>query len=221
MFERVRVDFETDGVEADDRFVREYALSATERLRGLDVCEDAGYLRYGHEPGREGGMVSLFVRGDTDAVVAAERDRWDGLVASGLAREWTVRDHPPLVEQFGEEGAVLSDRLIHLASRMSARVYEEFDDPPAPADSVPDEGGEVPVGWWTLLHFLADQQAYDADDEIDAYAEGVRNRLFALTKYHGAERASDRIDDLIADLEATRDQCEAFAARLDEAEDGE
>lgn len=220
MFERVRVDFETDGVAADDRLVREYALPATERLRDLDACEDAGYLRYGHEPGRGGGMVSLFVRGDADAVVAAERDRWDELAASGLVREWTVRDHPPLVEQFGEEGAVLSDRFIYLASRMSAHVYEEFDDPPAPADSFPDEGDGVPVGWWTLLHFLADQQAYGADDEIDAYAEGIRNRLFALTKYHGVERASDRIDDLIADLEATRERCEAFAERL-EAEGGE
>ena len=115
---------------------------------------------------------------------------------------------------FETDGVEADDRFIHLASRMSAHVYEEFEDSPAPVDSFPDEDAGLPVGWWSLLHFLADQQAYSADDEIDAYAEGVRNRLFALVKYHDFERASDRIADLVADLEETREQCEAFAERL-------
>jgi hypothetical protein len=110
-------------------------------------------------------------------------------------------------EKFGPHGVALCDRLTFVSSEMSKAAFEEFDydEFPAAVDTYPDEG-PLPVGWYVLLHFLADQQAHSADEEIDAYTEGIRNRLFALGDRYGYDRASARIDDLIDSLEETREQ---------------
>lgn len=85
---------------------------------------------------------------------------------------------------------------------MSKIAFEAFDhgEFPAPVDTYPDEG-PLPVGWYVLLHFLADQQAQSANEEIDVYTEGIRNRLFALGERYGYDRTSARIDVLIESLE--------------------
>lgn len=94
---------------------------------------------------------------------------------------------------------------------MSKLVFEEFNhgEFPVPVDIYPDEG-PLPVGWYILLHFLTDQQAQSADEEIDTYTEGIQNRLLAIREAYSYERVSDSIDDLIKILEDTREQVKAF-----------
>jgi len=218
--DRTTVQFETTGAEADGRLVREYVLPAMERLPEREDCADVGFLRYGHSPAVDGGQVRLYLRGDTEAVVAEEADRWDRLVEDGLAREWTVAGPEDDSDTFGPTGAEVAADLQMLASQMSRHVVDRLDDAEyelAPVDTVPEEG-PVPVGWWSLLHFLADQRALSADEEIDAYAEGVRNRLWTLATVDGADRAHERIDDLVATLESVRDEVDAMTDDGDDAD---
>jgi len=165
-----------DGIAADERLIREYVLPAMERLPEREGCTDVGFLRYGHAPETERGEVRLHLAGDVDALVDTESDRWDELVAEGLATDWEVTPEDDS-ETFGPTGAETVAELQFLSSRMAKQVFEAFDEGErlAPVDEHPGEG-PVPAGWWTLLHFLADQQAYSADEEIDAYTEGIRRK---------------------------------------------
>lgn len=204
------VSFKTADAEADEQFIRSYVLPAMDRLPGLDCCENVGFLRYGHDPQTDHGEVRLHLAGDADAVIAHEQDRWDELAADGLARSWDFVEEDD-EETFGPTGAELSDTLTFLSSSMSKTAFETFDSGefPAPVDTYPGEG-PIPIGWYVLLHFLADQQAQSADEEIDAYVAGIRNRLFALGEFYSYQRASDCIDDLIQTLEDTREQVDSF-----------
>lgn len=203
--------FETDGPAGDERFVREYVLPAMERLPERGDCDDVGFLRYGHSPQTDRGEVRVHLLGDVDALVAEESDRWETLVEEGLVADWNVAGPEDDRDKFGPEGEELVVRLQFLTSHMSKHVFEEFDadEELAPVDTVPEEG-PLPVGWWSVLHFLADQQALSPDEEIDAYVEGVRNRLWTLAAWHGADRAHERIDDLTQTLEGVRDEVDAM-----------
>ena len=206
MTDRTTVVFETEDAAGDERLVREYVLPAMERLPESDTCEEVGFLRYGHAPEAESGEVRLHLRGDVEAVVENESPRWEALVEDGLARRWVDAGPEDDADTFGERGAETVADLQFLASRMSKAAFEDEDlDDLAPVDTYPDEGS-VPVGWWTLLHFLADQRALSADEEIDAYREGVRNRLWAVALSAGEDAANDRIDRLVAELEGVRDE---------------
>lgn len=114
-------------------------------------------------------------------------------------------------DKFGPSGADLVARLQFLASRMSRHVFEEFDadEALAPVDAYPEEG-PVPVGWWSLLHFLADQRGLSADEEIAAYTEGIRNRLWTVGLSHGRDRADERIDELVESLEEIRGEVKSM-----------
>ena len=96
---------------------------------------------------------------------------------------------------------------------MSKHVFEEFDadEELAPVDTYSEEG-PVPVGWWSVLHFLADQQALSPDEEIDAYLEGIRNRLWTLGLWYDYDRADERIDDLIDSLEEIRGEVNSMTS---------
>lgn len=211
--ERTTVVFETDGVAGDERLIREYVLPAMERLPEHESCQDVGFLRYGHAPETDHGEVRLHLSGDVEAIIERESDRWDDVVEDGLAREWEVVGPEDDSDKFGPKGEELTARLQFLASHMSKHVFEEFgpDEALAPVDTYPDEG-PLPVGWWSLLHFLADQQALAPDEEIDAYAEGIRNRLWTLGLTHGFDRADERIDDLVETLEGVREEVDSMTA---------
>jgi len=200
------VTFGTDGVDGDERLIRAYVLPAMERLPEREDCTDVGFLRYGHAPESAGGEVRLHLAGDVDALIEAESGRWDELVTEGLATDWEVTPEDDS-ETFGPTGAETVAELQFLSSRMSKHVFEEFDEGErlAPVDEHPDEG-PVPAGWWTLLHFLADQQTYTAAEEIDAYTEGIRNRLWRIGSVEGADAANARIDDLQDKLEEVREE---------------
>lgn len=215
MSDRTTVVFETDGADADERLVREYVLPAMDRLPESDTCEKVGFLRYGHAPDAEGGEVRLYLRGDPDAIVENESPRWDAVVEEGLARDWVDDGPEDDTATFGDRGGETVADLQFLASRMSKVALEsEATNGLEPVDTYPGEG-PVPVGWWTLLHFLADQRALSADEEIDAYVEGVRNRLWTIGLSEGEERANERIDHLLDELEAVRDE---VAAMTDDSE---
>lgn len=83
--ERVVV-FETDSHEADERFLRAYVVPEYDRLTAFEGCEGIRYSRYGADPRTDHGEVHLAIFGDHEAVVAAERDRWDEFAESGLIR---------------------------------------------------------------------------------------------------------------------------------------
>lgn len=211
MADRTTIVFETDGVEGDERLVREYVLPAMERLPESDTCEDVGFLRYGDAPDSEVGEVRLYLRGDVEAIVSDESPRWDALVEDDLAGEWVDDGPEDDTETFGDRGGEAVADLQFLASRMSKVVFESsVADDLEPVDSYPGEG-PVPVGWWTLLHFLADQRALSADEEIAAYVEGIRNRLWTIGLSDGEGRANERIDELVAELDAVRDEVAAMA----------
>lgn len=211
MSDRTTIVFETADEDADERLIREYVLPAMEHLPESDVCEAVGFLRYGHAPASDGGEVRLYLRGDADAVVANESPRWDALVEDGFARSWVDDGPEDDRETFGERGGEAVADLQFVASRMSKVAFEaDVTDDLAPVDSFPGEG-PVPVGWWTLLHFLADQRALSADEEMDAYLEGIRNRLWTVGMADGEARANERIDDLVAELEGVREEVAAMA----------
>lgn len=85
-----RVSFVTDGHEADERLIREYVLPAMDRLADHDGCTGVRFARFGMDPRYDRSEVRLGIYGDHEAVVAAERDRWDELVAAGLAESWSL-----------------------------------------------------------------------------------------------------------------------------------
>ncbi|MFC4549066.1 MULTISPECIES: hypothetical protein [Halorussus] len=213
MVERTTVVFETTGEEGDEQFVREYVLPAMERLRERDWCRDVGFLRYGHAPHDDGGEVRVHLRGDVEAIIEHESDRWETLVEDDLACDWKVVGPEDDSDKFGPRGEEMTVRLQFLTSRMSKHVFEEFDadEGLAPVDTYPEEG-PVPVGWWSVLHFLADQQALSPDEEIDAYVEGIRNRLWTLGLWYDYDRADERIDDLIESLEEMRGEVDSMTS---------
>jgi hypothetical protein len=211
---KIVISFQTAGPKADEQFIREYVLPAMERLPTLDSCDDVGFLRYGHDPKANHGEVRLHLSGDPEAIVRQEQDRWDKLVTDDLADSWESIEEDDEAK-FGPTGAELSDRLTFLSSKMSKLAFEEFDadEFPSPVDTYPNEG-PIPIGWWVLLHFLADQQAHSADEEIDTYVQGIRNRLFALGGFHGYDRADARIDDIIETLEETRHEVKEHLGKM-------
>lgn len=213
MTEQLLVQFPTAGRDADRRLVREYVLDAIDRLAEHPDCEGIGFVRAGQKPGVNG-LVLVSITGDPDAVMAAERDRWDELVEAGVADGWSTESVDP-TDEWGANGAALRARLDTLAARLSALLYDAFDSPPDPVDAHPNEsdarGSPTGVGWWTLLHLLTLQQGYTYRQEIDAYAAGIRAAVHRTADYEGVEAAIDGLDGVIAALDRTRDEVESAA----------
>jgi len=208
---RTTVAFEPDGERGDEQFIREYVLPAMDRLRDRDWCQDVGFLRYGHAPHTDGGEVRVHLRGDGETIVDHESNRWERLVEDGRVRDWEVVGPEDDSDKFGPKGEEIVARVQFLTSRMSKHVFDEFDadEGLAPVDTYPEEG-PVPVGWWSVLHFPADQQALSPNEEIYAYLEGIRNRLWTLGLWYDYDRADERIDDLIDSLEEIRGEVDSM-----------
>lgn len=208
MPDQLHLHFATTGPAADRRLIQEYVIEAVERLPKLAECDGIGFVPAGHKPGVDG-LVILEIFGDTEAVVAHEGDRWDELVENGLAEDWTsVTDVPDPAGYYGEEGAELRARLSMLAARLSRLVFDEFDRPPDAVDEYPDEANEraarTGTGWWTLLHYLSLHQAIPYEQEVDAYAEGIRDALLNLAEYREREAVEAKLEEVSARLDTTR-----------------
>lgn len=212
MAERTVVIFETDGVEAEERVIREYVLPAMDRLENTSACETAFFNRYGHDPSVDGGEVDFYAFGDPEAIRTRERDRWEELVEDGPAERWWIDDAPVDSESFGPEKR-LQIRLRATASRMAAEFFEEFEDErPDALDSFESESG-FEVGPQTLLHHLLNQlgyQANDGEEEIDLCFGNVENRLYAMAVSTSVDRATRKCEDLAGKLDALPDELGEF-----------
>lgn len=223
MTAHVRIEFSLPSRDAEERFVREYAVDAVERLHEDPACERFVYIRAGEAEQFDGGGVIVDVHGDAEAVVESEQERWDALVADGLVTGWEragvpLMDH--LTEYYGRDGAELSEHLRYVATRMSTAAFAELDGQVAPEDAYPDEG-EGPVGWWTVLHILSNQQGYTGEAEIDSVMRIVENGLFNIAASEGEDAANEKLDELIAFLEATREELPAYVEQYADGTDDE
>lgn len=205
MSDRRVVIFETSDVNAEERLIREYVVPAFRRLEKREEIRWLMFNRYGADPSVDGGEVALYLFGDIAEVAAEETERWNELVAAGVADEWWVDDTDVRIADFDDRER-LQHRIRAVASRMSVEVFEEFDNLPAAIDEFDDEE-TFGTGWWMGLHYHINQLGYQANDgeqEIDLVFEDLRNRLFALTVGVSVSRADAKIDELLDTLESLR-----------------
>lgn len=194
-----RVSLVTEGHEADERVIRQYVIPALDRLNEVDGCNGVRYSRFGVDPRWEKSEIKLGIYGDYEAVIEAEKERWDELVDDGLIESWS-RDGAPFTDMPDEVQEFLGQLYI-VASRMSAEYYREFDERPDMLDELPDAELSRPVGWRMLLHVLVNQVGYTPDEEIDAYMGSIRGRLAALTEFEDYDYVRDTINDLRKELD--------------------
>lgn len=194
-----RISFVTTGHEADERLIREYVVPSLPRLETIEGCDGVRFSRFGQDPRYEKSEVILGIYGDSDAVVEAERDRWDELVEEGFAESWS-RQGAPFADQPANVREMLGDAYI-LGSRMAAAYFETFDERPGLVAEVTDDAGRR-YGLWSALHVLANNVGYGPEEEVDAYEILLRDRLIALTELRDHEFVRDRIDELRAELDA-------------------
>ncbi|WP_435347843.1 hypothetical protein [Haloarchaeobius sp. HRN-SO-5] len=212
MADHARIEFSLPSRDTEERFVREYAVDTVERLHDDPACEKFVYIRAGEADQFDGGGIVVDIHGDAETVVDGERERWDALVEDGLVTDWEHADVAlveRLTDYYGADGAELAEHLRYVATRMSTAAVEELDGQVAPEDAYPDEG-EGPVGWWNVLHILSNQQGYTGEEELDSVMRIVENGLVNYAAAHGEAAANEKVDELIADLEATREELSAY-----------
>lgn len=203
MSDRKVVIFETDDTDAEERLIREYIVPAFRRLDDRDDIRWLMFNRYGADPSFEGGEVTFYIFGDVETVAAEERERWDALVADGVAEEWWTDDTEIRIDEFDDE-ELLRHRMRATASRMSVESFKEFDELPDSIDEFDDEGN-FGVGWWMCLHHVINQHGYQSnagEEEIDLLFEDLRNRLYFLAGGVDTQYAEEKVDELISELES-------------------
>lgn len=202
-YELVR--FETENVESEEQFVRDYVLDAVARLPEQPFCETIGFVRESTSPTSSGGGVQLMFVGDREQLVEHERETWEQFSEQGVISNWETDDHPWNQAPPGMETPELSMRLTALASRLSIEVFDELDHQLAAVDEYPDENTPSPTGWWVLLHQLTNQQGYTPEEEIAASMQNIRNHLHYVAQQQSIEHANKEIDELIETLEEIRE----------------
>lgn len=206
MSDRLVVIFETAGVAAEERLIREYLSSAVPRLDARDEVELVLFNRYGHDPSVDDGEVLFSVIGEYESVLEAERSRWDALVTNGLAEDWWIHVPDFRLDDIDERDW-LHFRMRAAASRMTLEFFDRFEALPDAINEFDDDPSETHsgVGWWMCLHHLINQHGYQAnggEEEIDLVYEDLQNRLFGLATSFGVDRAESKIEALIESLEA-------------------
>lgn len=218
---RVSLQFDTPSPEAAERFLEEYVLAELDRVRATEACDAITFVPGQPATGdRTAGVqvpppeypVYLTIRGDTDAVIDAERNRWDALVDEGVLGGWErlhERDREEMVAELGAERAELLARSSDLAARMATVALREFEDlgtVPAAVETYPEtESDAAPFGWWAVLHTVTVQLNYSLAEERDAYRYGLEHVLRNVAEHEDEETASRWLENLIADLEGLRE----------------
>lgn len=197
--------------------VHEYVLDAIDRLPETDACTGLSFAFDDHPETGESSVVALVLEGDAADIVENERDRWDSLAERGLIETWeraAVFDRDELGEETSEAYLELAATISQLSARMSQVAYETLDTRLDPVDAVPEAGDdEPPIGWWSLLHHLTNQQNYSPEEELRAYEYGIEHALRNIAEREGAETAEERLDGLLETLDSKRD--ELLEGRLD------
>lgn len=226
---RVSLQFSTGSQENAERFIDEYVLDALDRVPEMDACDLFTFVPSQPASGdRTAGLqvpppdhpIILTIRGETDEIIDAERNRWDSLAEEGVVTEWEEKkstDSEEMVEELGEQRATLLAHSSNLSAQMAKLAYEEFDDlgtVPAAVETYPDEKSDVaPFGWWSVLHTVTVQLNYSLVEELDAYRYGIEHVLRNVAEFEGEDEAEAQLDDLIDALEAMRE--EVKEGRLD------
>lgn len=208
MAPRTSVLVEAESNDAAETFVRDYAVEAVDRLPKMEGCEWFSYISQGHpdEP-FDRRYVNLLLYGDAEAIIEEERPRWQSYVDEGLLIDWEVgntREDGKIAEEYGEEVAELSERLMKLETDIATRTLEEFDELPAPVDELPEKS-PYPVGWWGVPHTVMHQLNYDLADELDVYRFGIEHTLRNYAEHDSPERADEELDKIIERLEDKRE----------------
>lgn len=203
-----RISFVTTGHESDERLIREYVVPAMDRLETIDGCTGVRFSRFGQDTRYEKSEVVLGIYGEYEAVVDAERERWDELVEEGFVESWS-RKGTPFANKPEDIRETLGEAYV-LGSQMAAEYYETFDERPGLVAETTDDAGRR-YGLWSAFHVLANNIGYDPAEEVDAYEILLRDRLVALTELRGHDFVRDRIDELrseLDELEETVDELE-------------
>ncbi len=217
------VTFHFADAEAEERFIEGYLHDAWDRFAASDYWDHGWFWPYGqiaaYDCGPDGGLVRFVFEGDLDALVAAERDRWDSI--SGLDR-WESKRYDDsdavatpfeslLAQQQDAKGPIGGDREYRykaLTARLALAYRAEFEEPlpAAPGRSDANPGG---IGMWSMVHSVYVQCGYDWYDETDACVRALQNRLKSLAAYRGGDAARD-------EYERIRQAWVAFEAELDD-----
>lgn len=228
MPESVSLRFSTGSQSNAERFLTEYVLDAIGRVQDMDACDCFTFVPSQPATGdRTKGLqvpppdqqIVLTIRGETDDVIDAERDRWNTLLEEGIITEWEVKrsaDVDEVVDELGEKRATLVAHTSNLSARVARLAYEAFEDlgtVPGAVETYPDEGDTAPFGWWSVLHTVTVQLNYSLFEEVEAYRYGIEHALRNVAEYEGAEEADARLADVIETLEGVRADIEQ--GRLD------
>ncbi|MXV63497.1 hypothetical protein GS429_15825 [Natronorubrum sp. JWXQ-INN-674] len=213
MSEWTGIQFETNTPEDAQRVIDNYAIDAVERVSSLDACEAFTFAPAWNPETEDRSKAAIAFKGDSDAIIQHERDRWNSLVEEGVATNWNEMmsmDEAEMVGVMGEKGAELWPRLGGISAKMAKLAYEEFDDLetlPGAVETYPEEDREIgPLGWWSVLHTVTVQLNYSLDEEIDAYLYGIEHTLRNHAEYQGEDVVNERIDELIDALDGMREE---------------
>lgn len=214
MSDRLVVIFETAGVDAEERLIREYLASAMPRLDGRDGVELVLFNRYGHDPSVDDGEVLFSIIGEYEPVLREEQSRWDEVVRNGLAEDWWTHVPDFHLDDLDERDW-LHFRMRAAASQMTLEYFKRFEELPDAINEFDDQPSETHsgAGWWMCLHHLINQHGYQAnggEEEIDLVYEDLQNRLFGLATSFGVDRAHSKIDELIESLETRKEDVRRY-----------
>lgn len=217
--ESIQVTFDLADREHERSFLQQYMGEAWDRFDEHETFDRGWFWCFGSagehgtvelEDGTslEGGGVVLVLNGESlDPLVEAERPYWRDLRSDGILDAWDVKSFEPAyddarrksIENFGRVGGERAYRIRPLASRLTLDVLEEFDED-LPAVGTESDENPVPVGYWTMIHYLMKQGGYDWYEEIDACVKAIENRLRSLAAFHGEETAQEALETALADL---------------------
>lgn len=185
----VSVIVETQDVDSEERFIREYVVPTIKRLRDDSPYELNFYGRYSTSTSVDGGQVKIVFLGDPDHILAEERDHWESFE---YVDEWEVEIEADDWES-AEERA-LAERMARVASKMNVHYFEEFDESP-PIGSVSEDRFQT-WGIWVLIHFLLNEQGFSPEEEVEILFLALRDRLKRIE----TEKNFERVDELVSEL---------------------
>jgi hypothetical protein len=221
-----QVTFDLPDTASEVEFLHEYMVPAWERFREDDAFESGWFWRSGnfaqhdvedltrdkHDLERlEPGMIVFVINGEPERLLDTEREHWEAFARDGLLEGWETQSYSPqyenarekMREKYGREGGDRAYKLRQIAAEMTIDLLAAFDQP-LPAIGTPSDENPVPVGFWTMTHFLMKHQGYDWYQEIDACSMSIRNRLHSLAVFMSPDEAQETLDEVIEELRAVR-----------------
>lgn len=225
-----QVTFDLPDTRREVEFLQEYMIPAWERFHASDAFESGYFWRAGNFPHNdlvdverekhelerlEPGMIIFLINGSPDEIVETEREYWEEFEAAGLLDGWETHSFEPRVEnalakmrdKYGEEGGDIAYRLRGIAADTTVDLLSEFEQP-LPAVGESTEENPVPIGFWTIIHFLMKHQGYDWYQEIDACKTAIKGRVMSLSTFTSDEEARAKLDAVIEELETFRSEFE-------------